>query len=220
MAPRSTTTFSMVLLAVAICFASSFAPTATTKQSSSALSMARRGRGKSLGRELGDSSSSSSAGGMGGAGMGQSTAGGINWLNTNKSVKELPKESGEIKLIETGAFLLVDKGTNPNGAAATAKYGNDVFCFQANCPQCKVPMTKSKVLEPNDETNANEPRISCDLCKCIYNLKTGAKLESEENPGFLGGIANAVLGAKDEGDMEIYKLGEKDGKIMFNMKGM
>ncbi len=41
-------------------------------------------------------------------------------------------------MIETGAFLLVDKGTNPNGAAATVKYEDNVYCFEASCPQCKV----------------------------------------------------------------------------------
>ena len=41
-------------------------------------------------------------------------------------------------MIETGAFLLVDKGTNPNGAAATVKYEGDIYCFEASCPQCKV----------------------------------------------------------------------------------
>jgi len=141
-------------------------------------------------------------------------------LNTNKSVKELPKEEGKVALIETGAFLLVNKQTNPGGAAGTVKYGGNVFCFEANCPQCKVPMTKAKVLPPNDETDNKAPRLSCDLCKSTYNLKTGQKLEASEAAGFLGGIAKAVLNSQDSGDMDTYQLGEKNGKIMFTMKGM
>ena len=59
-----------------------------------------------------------------------------------------------------------------------------------------------------------------DLCKSTYNLKTGEKLEAAESTGFLGGIAKAVLGANEGGNMDTYKLGEKNGKIMFNMEGM
>ena len=81
-------------------------------------------------------------------------------------------------------------------------------------------MIKAKVLPANDETNNAAPRVTCDLCKSTYNLKTGEKLESAEATGFLGGIAKAVLGSEDKGGMDIYKLGEKNGKIMFNMEGM
>lgn len=44
----------------------------------------------------------------------------------------------QIVLFETGAFLLKDKGTNPAGAASAVRYGGEVFCFEAFCPQCKV----------------------------------------------------------------------------------
>eukprot|EP00536_Pseudo-nitzschia_multiseries_P008625 jgi/Psemu1/257398/estExt_Genewise1Plus.C_2220007 len=151
--------------------------------------------------------------------MGKSTSG-TNWLNTNKSVKELPTEEGQVKLLETGAFLLVNKQTNPGGAASTVKYGGETYCFQANCPQCQVPMTKAKVLPPNDETGNQAPRVSCDLCKSTYNLKTGDKLEAAETAGFFGGIAKSVLGSKDGGNLATYKLGEKNGKVMFTMEGM
>ena len=81
-------------------------------------------------------------------------------------------------------------------------------------------MLKAKVLPPNDETDNKAPRVACDLCKSTYNLKTGEKDASDGSSGIFGGIAKAVLGAKEEGDMAIYQLGEKDGNIMFNMKGM
>jgi len=209
---------SLLLIAMLVCVATAFAPMSiTTKRSELYM---RRGRGSGLKRELdGDSSSSSSF--TGGNGMGGGATGGTNWLDTNKSVKELPTEEGKVAMIETGAFLLVDKGTNPGGAAATVKYGGDVFCFEAACPQCKVPMLKAKVLPPNEETDNKSPRVSCDLCKSTYNLKTGEKLEAAESTGFLGGIAKAVLGANEETDvMAVYQLGQKDGKIMFNMDGM
>eukprot|EP00534_Pseudo-nitzschia_fraudulenta_P004956 CAMPEP_0201123412 /NCGR_PEP_ID=MMETSP0850-20130426/6775_1 /ASSEMBLY_ACC=CAM_ASM_000622 /TAXON_ID=183588 /ORGANISM="Pseudo-nitzschia fraudulenta, Strain WWA7" /LENGTH=187 /DNA_ID=CAMNT_0047390303 /DNA_START=221 /DNA_END=784 /DNA_ORIENTATION=- len=184
----------------------------TTKRS--AMSM-RRGRGSGLKRELDDSGSSSSfTGGMG------SSSTGTNWLNTKKSVKELPTEEGEVKLIETGAFLLVNKQTNPGGAASTVKYDGETYCFEANCPQCKVPMSKAKVLPPNEETDGKAPRVSCDLCKSTYNLKTGEKLEAAESTGLFGGLAKAVLSSQDTGNLDTYQLGEKNGKIMFTMEGM
>lgn len=211
------TAASLLAIALLVCAATAFAPMGiTTKRSELYM---RRGRGSGLKRELDDSSSSSSfTGGMGGGSA--APAGGTNWLNTNKSIKELPEEEGKVKMIETGAFLLVDKGTNPNGAAATVKYEGEVYCFEASCPQCKIPMLKAKVLPANDETGNKAPRISCDLCKSTYNLKTGEKLEAAESTGFLGGIAKAVLGANEGGNMDTYKLGEKNGKIMFNMEGM
>jgi len=141
-------------------------------------------------------------------------------LDTKKSVKELPTEEGEIKLIETGAFLLVNKQTNPGGAAATVKYGGEMYCFDANCPQCKIPLTKSKILAPNDETKNKAPRISCDLCKYTYNLKSGEQLDAAEATGLFGGIAKSILGSQEGGDLSTYELGEKNGRIMFTMKGM
>lgn len=215
---NTTLSITLLLLAIVAFVATAFAPTGiTTKRSAMYM---RRGRGSGLQRELDDDSSSSSSftGGSSG-GMGKSSSG-TSWLNTNKSVKELPTEEGKVVLLETGAFLLVNKQTNPGGAASTVKYGGETYCFQASCPQCQVPMTKAKVLAPNDETNNKGPRVSCDLCKSTYNIKTGEKVESPENPGILGGMAKAVLGSKDTGNMATYQLGEKNGKIMFTMEGM
>jgi len=209
---------SLIVLAIVVCVATAFTPMGiTTKRS--AMSM-RRGRGSGLKKELdGDSSSSSSSGSSFTGGMGKS-ASGTSWLNTNKSVKELPTEDGKIVLFETGAFLLKDKGTNPAGAASAVRYGGEVFCFEAFCPQCKVPMSKAKVLPPNNETDNKAPRVSCDLCKSTYDLKNGNKLEAVGSTGVLGGIAKAVLGSKDAGSLSTYELGEKNGKIMFTMEGM
>lgn len=81
-------------------------------------------------------------------------------------------------------------------------------------------MTKAKILPANDETDNKAPRVTCDLCKSTYNLRTGEKLEAAEVTGFLGGIAKSVLGSKDGGNLATYQLGEKNGKIMFFMEGM
>lgn len=208
----------LLLLAIVAFVATAFTPLSIpTKRSAMYM---RRGRGSGLQRELDDSSSSSSSSSSSfTGGMGQSSSG-TNWLNTNKSVKELPTEEGKVSIIETGAFLLVNKQTNPGGAASTVKYGGQTYCFQANCPQCQVPMTKAKVLPPNDETDNKAPRVSCDLCKSTYNMKTGDKVEAAETAGFLGGMAKAVLGSEDKGNLATYQLGEKNGKIMFTMEGM
>jgi len=174
-----------------------------------ALSM-KRGRG-SLKRELDDDSSSDGR---------SSSSPSSNWLNTNKSVKELPTEDSKIVLIETGAFLLVNKQTNPKGAVSAMKYGGQTYCFEANCPQCKIPMSKAKSYPPNEETNNKVPRVACDLCKSTYNMKTGEKLKAEESTGLFGGIAKSVLGSQESDPLSTYQLGEKNGKIMFFMDGM
>jgi len=209
---------SLLLLAIVVCIATAFAPMGITTKRSAIFMKGRRGGG--LKKELGDSPSSSTSSSSSGFAGGKSSGSNSNWLNTNKSVKELPAEEGKVTLIETGAFLLVNKQTNPGGAAAVVKYGGETFCFEANCAQCKVPMTKAKILAPNDETNNKAPRVACDLCKYTYNLKTGDKVESAESTGFLGGIAKSVLGSQEGGNMETYQLGEKNGKIMFTMDGM
>ena len=69
-------------------------PSSSSSLSSSsfALSMARRGKG-GLRREGNSGGSSSSFSGMG------STKSSTNWLNTNKSVKELPTEDGEVRFV-------------------------------------------------------------------------------------------------------------------------
>jgi hypothetical protein len=85
-----------------------------------------------------------------------------NWINTNQKIDMLPKEDGSIALLDTGAFLLVNKGTNPTGAVCVMKYGPETHCFSSACPQCKIPMTKAKALPPSAETGKS-PRIACDF---------------------------------------------------------
>lgn len=79
-------------------------------------------------------------------------------------------------------------------------------------------MTKAYPLPPNEETNNKAPRVACDFCQSTYNLKTGDKLTPQQPKGIFGGIAKAVLGSStDSGPLKTYELGEKNGKIMFNI---
>jgi hypothetical protein len=122
----------LLLLATTLCLNSStaFAPNGIADRQSSPLFLAR-GRGSFKKEFQNDSvpSSSSSAGGL---------SSNRNWINTKKSVKELPEDEGKVKLLDTGAFLLINKQTNPNGAVSVMKYKGETHCFDANCPQCKV----------------------------------------------------------------------------------
>ena len=179
----------------------------------------KRGRG-SFNKEIGGgaagrmSSSSSSSSGTGLS----NNSNGINWIQTKSKVEDLPQEEGKVGLIETGAFLLVDKATNPNGAVSVVKYGPETYCFSVNCPKCKIPMIKAKTLPPNEETQNKAPRISCDFCKSTFNLKTGAPVQAQEAAGILGSLAKAVMSAQDTAPLPVYTLGEKNGKVLFTME--
>jgi nitrite reductase/ring-hydroxylating ferredoxin subunit len=201
---------STILLVVSLCVADAYSPMGmTTRRSSMTM---KRGRG-SFKKEIESSDGSSASSGSAGAGM----SAGRNWLNVPaKTVKDLPNEEGKVILLDTQAFLLVDKATNPTGAVCVMKYGPETFCFSSSCPQCKIPLTKAKVSPPNEESK-KAPRLACDFCKSTFELKTGKKVASEENTGFLGGIAKAVLSAQESAPLPIYQLAEKNGKILFSM---
>ena len=172
----------------------------------------KRGRG-SFQKEIGGGN----GGGMSSRGSTRSAGPIKNWITVPKSSKkDLPKKEGQVSLLNTQAFLLVDKNTNPTGAVSVAKYEGQTYCFSASCPSCKIPMTKAKCLPASEETGT-APRVSCDFCKATFNLKTGEQVESTESSGFLGGIAKAVLSAQDSTPLPVYSLAEKDGKILFAM---
>jgi len=204
----------------------SFMSTTRTTRTAAAVTTRRstmymkRGRG-SFKKEIGGDGDSTNSGGVGSSGSSFASAGARNWLQVpDKTTKDLPVEEGKVLLLETNAFLLKNAQTNPNGAVSVLKYEGETYCFDANCPNCKIPMTKAKALPPNEETEQtnNAPRVACDFCQSTYNLKSGEKLESQQGGGLFGGIAKAVLGAnKDAGTLQIYQLGEKNDKIMFSM---
>jgi len=200
---------STILILFSTCILSeAYSPTMGFITKRSTMTM-KRGRG-SFQKELGSTGNNSGP-------RRSSTAGSnINWINTNQKVSVLPTEEGKVGLLDTGAFLLKDKATNPTGAVAVMKYESQTYCFSSSCPQCKIPLTKAKAYPPNEESSSG-PRISCDFCKATYSLSTGQKVTSEGNAGFLGGIAKAVMSAQENGDLPIYKLGEKNGKVLFNM---
>lgn len=143
-----------------------------------------------------------------------------NWILVPKvTARQLPAVDGKVQVLDTYALTLVDKATNPTGAVAVVKYGPDTFCCSIQCPSCKIPLTKAKVLPANDETSGKAPRLACDFCQATYNLKTGEKVTSQQGGGLFGAIAKTVLSAnQDASPLPIYRLGEKDGRILFSMK--
>jgi nitrite reductase/ring-hydroxylating ferredoxin subunit len=48
----------------------------------------------------------------------------------------------QVGLLETQNILLVNKQTNPAGAVSVLTYRGETYCFDVQCPQCKV-RTKS-----------------------------------------------------------------------------
>jgi nitrite reductase/ring-hydroxylating ferredoxin subunit len=208
----------IIFLVSSICLADAYSPMAITTRRS-AMTM-KKGRG-SFKREI-DSSSGTDGGFSSSSGNAASSSNGlnnINWITTNQSVKELPQEEGVVGLLETKAFLLVDKGTNPKGTVSVMKYGPETFCFSVQCPSCKIPLTKAKALPPNEETQNKAPRLACDFCKATFNLKTGEQVKAQDGRGIFGGLAKAVLSAQnDQSPLPVFKLAEKNGKILFNME--
>jgi nitrite reductase/ring-hydroxylating ferredoxin subunit len=175
----------------------------------------KRGRG-SLGKEVGFGDSNT--GGMGSGSTSRSSGGlggpVINWIPIAVSSKELPTEDNTVGIIDTNLPTMKVGQTNPTGAVSVLKYKDEVHCFSINCPSCQIPLTKAKAV-PADESSAGQPRLVCDFCKATYNIKTGEKLKSAvENPGLLGGIAKSLFSAKDSGNLKMYKLGEKNGKLL------
>jgi len=143
-----------------------------------------------------------------------------NWLPVSgvKSMKDLPKETGKILLVETMAKALTDPRTNPNGAVGILNYDSRTYCVSSSCMSCKIPMTKAKILPPNEETGNSHPRIECDFCGATYNARTGKSVtEGGSDRGIMGGVMKGLFASKDKVDLPTYDLGEQNGKIMINL---
>jgi len=173
----------------------------------------KRGRG-SLGKEVGGGSAAASGMGSKGSSASSSMGSQINWIPIQVSSKALPKEDNTVGLVDTNLPTMKNGQTNPTGAVSVLKYKDQTYCFAVNCPSCKIPLTKAQAVAGNEESG-NQPRLVCDFCKSTYNLKNGAKLTSAvPKPGLLGGIAKSLFSAQDSGPLPVYKLGEKNGKLV------
>jgi len=143
-----------------------------------------------------------------------------NWIPVEglNSMDDLPKEEGVVKLVETNAFALTDRNTNPKGTVGVAAFMGNTYCFNVFCPTCKIPMNKADLYKPNDETENVDPRISCEFCKSTFNLRTGKRLENAEKGGLMGGIVKGIFSASDKREpLETYALGEKNGSVVINL---
>lgn len=174
----------------------------------SAMSM-KRGRGSfqkemgGAGMGKGSSSPSSSSSSFGGSSN-------VNWCQLKTKTSELPKDEGKVMFIDTELPTLKNGATNPTGAVSVATFGGQTYCFGSSCPSCKIPLAKAKILT----SSTGAPTLSCDFCKAAYDLKSGAKVESIESAGLLGGVVKNIMAAQSSGPIPIYKLGEKGGKLL------
>jgi nitrite reductase/ring-hydroxylating ferredoxin subunit len=199
--------FVLLLCAAAV---SGFAP-ALQQQSSSALYMAKGRRGGLTGDGNNKLSKPKSIGGSDSASDSESKPK-SNWVQTSiASIKSLPSEKNVVKLVDTNVPSLINKQTNPTGAVSIVNYNDKTYCFSSVCASCQIPLTKAKVLEPNEETN-NEARLQCDFCGATYNLRTGSPVTKE------GGKLLGFLFSKSESkELPVYGLGEQGGKVFINV---
>jgi len=164
--------------------------------------------------------------GLGGGSAGVTPMGGestvskkTNWVPVAgiSSMGDLPQDENSVQLVETKAQKLMNAGTNPNGAVSVVNYKGNTYCFSSSCPSCKIPLTKAKVFEPNEETG-DAPRVSCDFCSATYNIRTGEKVaDAEGTGGFFGGVVKGLMGAKPSEPLPTYDLGEKGGNVLINL---
>lgn len=202
--------FVLLLGAPAVAFG--FVPPATLPQplsSSSTTLSARRGKGLDVG---GGSNKLNKPKSVGGSVEREASGPKGNWAQTSiPSIKSLPKEKNEVKLVDTQVPSLINKQTNPTGAVSIVNYDDKTYCFSSSCASCKIPLTKAKVLDPTDETGS-DARLQCDFCGATYNLRTGSPVQKE------GGKLLGFLFSKSEDvPLPVYGLGEQGGKVFINV---
>ena len=203
---------SLALLLLGAPVALGFAPSITQgdQPASLALSMARRGKGLS---GVGGASKLNKPKSISGSESGEASAPAKgNWVPTSiPSIKSLPKEKNTVNLIDTAVPSLIDKATNPAGAVSVVNYGDKTYCFSSACGSCKIPLTKAKVLEGNDETG-DDARLQCDFCGATYNLRNGAPVQKEG-----GKLMGFLFSKSDNVPLPVYGLGEQGGKVFINV---
>lgn len=199
----------IVLIGATAAFGFAPAPLSQPSPSSSALYMAKRGKGLS---GVGGSNKMSKPKSIEGSETAQAAAP-SKWAQTTiPSIESLPKEKNEVQLINTDVPSLMDKGTNPKGAVSIVNYDTKTYCFSSACASCKIPLTKAKVLEANDETGNSDARLQCDFCGATYNLRTGSPVQKE------GGKILGFLFSKSENvPLPVYGLGEQGGKVFIDV---
>lgn len=166
-------------------------PTPTHRRSLWTVRNARAGKGK-LKKNLGSTTTSP-----------QNT---IPWIPLETPVSALPTVTNKIQLLDTNLPTLTNAATNPTGAVAVAQVeSNNYYCFSSSCPSCKIPLTKATIMDGTT--------IRCNFCQSSYKLKNGRKLENKP-AGIFGGMVQKVFAAQDSGPLPIYRLGEKDGKLL------
>ena len=199
---------SIAIASLIISSTAAFAPVSypSSSCSSSALPMARRGKGLS---GVSGSNKLSKPKTMEGSGSSAPTS---NWAQTSiPSIKSLPQDKNKVEVIETDVFSLIDKGTNPKGAVSIVNYEDKTYCFSSSCASCKIPLTKAKVLEPNEESG-DDARLQCDFCGATYNLKTGEPVQKEG-----GKLLGFLFSKSDDVPLPVYGLGEQGGKVFINV---
>lgn len=196
-----------------------YAPTFITRRSTMTMRKGRKSLKKSIKGGLGESGTSNMKP-MGSAAASSSSARSSNWVPVAglKTVADLPKEEGKVVLVETMADELKNAQTNPNGAVGVVNYFGKTFCLSSACTACKIPLTKAKVCPPTEETNNVDPRLACDFCSATYNLRTGEKVSDEKSTGgIFGGAVRGLFGSSTAGDLPVYDLGEKNGKVVIKI---
>lgn len=144
------------------------------------------------------------------------------WLPIPSTTADLGRtKEGKVELFDTQVDALVDSLTNPTGAVSILKHAGDTYCFSSSCPSCKIPMSGAKVLPATSSTRPS-PLIACSFCKSAYDLKSGLKTEvstEEVGGGLFAGLAKNIFKASSNNDpLPIYRLGEKDGKLLISIK--
>jgi nitrite reductase/ring-hydroxylating ferredoxin subunit len=178
-------------------------PVSASPRRAISLSM-KRGRGSFKKEIVGEGSGTSSSG----SSAGQSRDG-LNWLPLPVATTALPQKDGEIGILDTELFTLKNGATNPTGAVAVARQDGQTFCFSIGCPSCQIPLNKAKLV-----TREGQPILGCAFCKASFNLRTGQKVEALEKGGIFGGVVQSLFSAKDSGPLTMYKLAEKNGKLL------
>jgi len=207
-------TRSIALLAcAAFLTADAFSPASLNARTTTSLDASRR---KSLRKTVAAANNSRGVNPMGGE---MESSKKTNWVEVKgvSSMTDLPQVENEVRLVDTMADQLINKGTNPTGAVSVVNFEGKTYCFASSCACCAIPLAKAKVLPPNDETGGTNPRLSCDFCKTTYNIRTGAKVENAEKPGIIGGVVVGLFSKSDKIPLPIYDLGEKNGQVLINL---